>query len=154
MNLLSESCFFIGIILTVAALLYRDKPPTKGVVAVNTSFVRVKRPESFKVVWPPTPDYFGDFEGSVQKLAQDITTNDREQTCSIWFPEAPKGYVAMGCVVSPGRKQPPVSSAYCISATLVSTCGLRDCISIPLSSRYVNSLLSFVLCLQSHGTWL
>lgn len=128
-----------------------DKPPTKGVVAVNTSFVRVKRPESFKVVWPPTPDCSGDSEGSVQKLAPDITISERDQTCSIWFPEAPKGYVAMGCVVSPGRKQPPVSSAYCISATLVSTCGLRDCISIPLSSR---SSLPFWRVDNSMGTFL
>lgn len=67
--------------------------------------------------------------------------------CSIWFPEAPKGYVAMGCVASPGRAQPPVSSVFCISESLVSPCGLRDCIVVGSFSGY--GISCFVLCLLS-----
>lgn len=68
-----------------------------------------------------------------------------DEICSVWFPEAPKGYISLGCVVSPGRTQPPLSSTHCILASLVSTCGLRDCISIHLKSRYVKVFIS-ALC--------
>ncbi|CAK8543692.1 unnamed protein product [Lathyrus sativus] len=30
-----------------------DKPPTKGVLAVNTNSITVKRPINFRLVWPP-----------------------------------------------------------------------------------------------------
>lgn len=91
--------------------------------------MRVKRPKSFTLVWPPS--------SSDGLVAADKTGVEGDGICSIWFPEAPKGYVALGCVVSPGRKEPPISSVFCILATLVSPCGLRDCISIDSSSRYV-----------------
>lgn len=101
----------------------RDKPPTKGVIAVNTNFAIVKRPISFKLIWPPL--------ASEEISGQDVAMVSKEGNyCSIWFPEAPKGYVALGCVVTPGRTQPPLSAAFCISATLVSSCSLRDCITI------------------------
>ncbi|KAL3499805.1 hypothetical protein ACH5RR_038898 [Cinchona calisaya] len=122
-----------------------DKPPTKGVVAVNTSFVRVKRPESFKLVWPSTSTD----DDSLCAFSNGV---DGEDTCSIWFPEAPKGYVSLGCVVSPGRTEPPVSSAHCILASLVSTCGLRDCINIHFNSRH--SSLVFWRVYNSVGTFL
>ncbi|GMQ04542.1 hypothetical protein CsSME_00049923 [Camellia sinensis var. sinensis] len=86
-----------------------NKPPTKGVLAVNTSLARVKRPVSFKLVWPPTAN------NDISEF-QDV---DNHNICSIWFPEAPKGYVALGCVVSTGRTQPPLSSAFCILASLI-----------------------------------
>ncbi|XAR70581.1 hypothetical protein NMG60_11027484 [Bertholletia excelsa] len=107
-----------------------NKPPAKGVLAVNTSIVRVKRPVSFKLVWPPkTNNDISEF----QRV-------DNHNNCSIWFPEAPEGYVAMGCVVSIGRTPPPLSSAFCILTSLVSPCALRDCITIsfndPCSSSW------------------
>uniref|UniRef100_A0A0Q3N5I8 PH domain-containing protein n=1 Tax=Setaria italica TaxID=4555 RepID=A0A0Q3N5I8_SETIT len=44
--------------------------------------------------------------------------------------QAPTGYVAMGCVVSPGAAEPPLSSVFCLTASLVSSCNLRDCIAL------------------------
>ncbi|KAL7609935.1 hypothetical protein Lser_V15G10156 [Lactuca serriola] len=99
-----------------------DKPPSKGVLAVNTRYVKIKKPEAFKLVWPPS-----DSEGAGDL---ELVPEDGEESCSIWFPVAPKGYVALGCVVSPGKTQPSLSSAFCIHASLVSPCALRDCIAI------------------------
>lgn len=122
----------------------RDKPPTKGVIAVNTNFARVKKPISFKLIWPVLhsgniPDH--DLNNTSTLSNDDSSEGD---DYSIWFPEAPKGYVAFGCVVSSGRSQPPLSSAFCISASLVCSCSLRDCIIINITNSYV---LFSVLCL-------
>lgn len=113
-----------------------DKPPTKGVVAVNTSLIRVKRPKSFTLIWPPPSDVFWAEDVGSTELTADKGCSEGETMCSIWFPEAPEGYVALGCVASPGRAQPPISSVFCILASLVSPCGLRDCISIGSVFRY------------------
>ncbi|CAH1415408.1 unnamed protein product [Lactuca virosa] len=88
-----------------------DKPPSKGVLAVNTRYVKIKKPEAFKLVWPPS-----DSQGAGNL---ELVPEDGEESCSIWFPVAPKGYVALGCVVSPGKTQPSLSSAFCIHASLV-----------------------------------
>ncbi|XP_037495569.1 uncharacterized protein LOC105636609 isoform X2 [Jatropha curcas] len=130
-----------------------DKPPTKGVVAVNMNFTRVKRPISFKLIWPPL---------ACKEAADQVVThsnfsanghNEGDDCCSIWFPQAPKGYVALGCVVSAGRTQPPLSSAFCILASLVSPCSLRDCISI-FSNNLYPSTLAFWRVENSFGTFL
>ncbi|KAL6543919.1 hypothetical protein OROGR_010416 [Orobanche gracilis] len=109
-----------------------DKPPTKRVIAVNTSLIRVKRPKSFTLVWPlsSSNDVIRAEGLTCTELTEDKCSSDADGMFSIWLPEAPKGYVALGCVASPGRTQPPVSSVFCILASLVSPCGLRDCISI------------------------
>ncbi|KAK1261313.1 hypothetical protein QJS04_geneDACA008707 [Acorus gramineus] len=49
---------------------------------------------------------------------------------------APRGYVAVGCVVSEGTAQPPLSSALCILDSLVSPCALKDCIVIRSAAVY------------------
>ncbi|XP_073134921.1 uncharacterized protein [Henckelia pumila] len=105
-----------------------DRPPTKGVLAVNTSLLRVKRPKSFTRLWPPS--------SSDDIILPSEKSSEGDTFCSIWLPEPPKGYVAMGCVASSGSAQPPISSVFCILASLVTPCGLRDCISIGLGSRY------------------
>ncbi|KAG9142715.1 hypothetical protein Leryth_005471 [Lithospermum erythrorhizon] len=120
-----------------------DKPPTKGVIAVNTSFVRVKRPDSFRLVWPPS---------SSKSDLQIVGVDGNESICSIWLPEAPDGYVAMGCVVSPGRMQPPAASAFCILGSLVSQCGLRDCVNV--GSKTSSCSLAFWRVDNSVGTFL
>ena len=115
----------------------RDKPPTKGVIVVNSTYARVKRPISFKLIWPSLDSgNISDKDISNFASLPNGTFHDGE-SCSIWFPEAPKGYVALGCVVSPGRTQPPLSSVFCISASLVSSCSLRDCITINAANLYV-----------------
>lgn len=100
-------------------------------IAVNTNLIQVKRPKSFTLVWPPSSS---DDIVSAEGLDDEALAADT--MCSIWFPVSPEGYVALGCVASPGRSQPPISSVFCVLASLVTPCGLRDCISIGLHSRY------------------
>ncbi|KAK8614167.1 hypothetical protein V6N13_122539 [Hibiscus sabdariffa] len=127
-----------------------DKPPTKGVLAVNTNYVPVKRPTSFKRIWPPL-----DFGGISDEFEVDSKTlsngalGEGESCCSVWFPEAPEGYVALGCVVSPGKLQPSLSSTFCISDSCVSPCSLRDCITTSDTNR-----LAFWRVDNSLGTFL
>ena len=107
----------------------RDKPPTKGVLAINTNSITVKKPVSFRLIWPPLTSV-----GSKEIDNSDLSLKTEEDGyCSIWFPEAPKGYVALGCVVTHGRTPPPLSSAFCIPSSLVSPCSLRDCITIGIT---------------------
>lgn len=130
----------------------RDKPPTKGVLAVNTNIVRVKRPISFKFIWSPLSSGDISDQGVNNSDLVPNGTSKGDSNFSIWLPEAPKGYVALGCVVSPGRTPPPLSSAFCILASLVCPCSLRDCIAIR-TSTYVKlskskfSVAILVLCL-------
>ncbi|XP_075505709.1 uncharacterized protein LOC142542773 isoform X1 [Primulina tabacum] len=131
-----------------------DRPPTKGVFAVNTSLLRVKRPKSFTRLWPPSSsddNHLAEGEDTIQ-LASGKGSSEGDTFCSIWLPEPPKGYVAMGCVASPGMAQPPISSVFCILASLVTPCGLRDCIIIGLGSRYPD--LAFWRVDNAFGTFL
>ncbi|BFG31191.1 hypothetical protein CerSpe_174650 [Prunus speciosa] len=130
-----------------------DKPPTKAVLAINTNFSRVKKPISFKLIWPPLPSEGSSVHGvnDSDSLPNDILSDG--DSCSIWFPEAPNGYVALGCVVSPGRTQPPLSAAFCILASLVSSCSLRDCIAISTTNLYPSSV-AFWRVDNSVGTFL
>ncbi|GMH29787.1 hypothetical protein Nepgr_031630 [Nepenthes gracilis] len=129
-----------------------DKPPTKGVLAVNNNLVRVKRPVSFKLVWPPLT--FGEISDSedARELPKTVL-NDGDASCTVWFPQAPKGFLALGCVVSSGRAQPPLSSSFCIHASAVSPCPLRDCIVIGSSNEYPSSV-AFWRVNNSVGTFL
>jgi len=103
-----------------------NEPPTKGVLALNTNIVRVKRPLSYKLVWQSGSPRTNIFH---QKDLEDKISNI-DQLCSVWLPVAPAGYVAMGCVASSGTAEPPLSSAFCLTASLVSSCNLRDCIAL------------------------
>eukprot|EP01018_Ginkgo_biloba_P007916 Gb_35998 [translate_table: standard] len=98
-----------------------DEPPSKGVLALNTSFAKVKRPVSFELIWSSL-EYHSesqDFEGHGHL---------EQRECTVWMPVPPQGYVALGCVVSAGRDQPSLSSAVCVSTTSVTPCPLKDCI--------------------------
>ncbi|KAM5573225.1 hypothetical protein ABKV19_012985 [Rosa sericea] len=130
-----------------------DKPPTKAVLAVNTNFSRVKKPLSYKLIWPPLPSGESSLHGANDSDTIPSGVLSDESSCSIWFPEAPAGYVALGCVVCPGRAPPPLSSAFCISASLVSPCSLRDCIAINTNDPYQSSL-AFWRVDNSVGTFL
>ncbi|XP_031385571.1 uncharacterized protein LOC116199374 isoform X2 [Punica granatum] len=123
-----------------------EKPPTKGVLAINTNFARVKKPISFKLIWPSP--------GSSKQALHNQNSLEAEITdCSIWFPEAPKGYVSLGCVVSQGMQPPPLSSVSCISVSLVTPCSLRDCITISSNDLYPTDL-AFWRVDNSVGTFL
>ena len=100
---------------------------------MNTRYVKIKKPEAFKLVWPPSDTQNG---GLLQFVPSSIP-EDGTESCSIWFPVAPKGYVALGCVVSPGKTQPSLSSTFCLHASLLSPCALRDCVTISSGDKYV-----------------
>ncbi|XP_073111690.1 uncharacterized protein [Elaeis guineensis] len=109
-----------------------NEPPSKGVLAVNTSFVRVKRPVSYKLIWQCSLQSAD--KGHHNWISTSKNNSDEQcNSCSVWFPVAPKGYVAVGCVVSAGNTQPPLSAALCILSSLVSPCALKDCIALSLS---------------------
>lgn len=135
------------------AIFFRNEPPSKGVLAVNINFVKVKRPISYKLIWPPLN--FGGASSFVDNNSQQDASisfpveNDSENlVCSIWFPIAPQGYVSMGCVVSVDKREPPSSSCLCILSSLVSPCSFKDCISLSLSEPYVfPQLIGFQICL-------
>ncbi|KAL5551261.1 hypothetical protein UlMin_001437, partial [Ulmus minor] len=128
-----------------------DKPPTKGVIVVNSNYARVKRPLSFKLIWPPSHSRNISDHDNLKSFPNGAFCEG--ESFSIWFPEAPKGYVALGCVVTSGRAQPPLSSVFCISASLVSSCSLRDCITINRPNIHTSSL-TFWRVDNSVGTFL
>ena len=108
--------------------------------------MKVKRPVSFKLIWPPLASE--EISGSlgIDNVMPNPVIEGGNTHCSIWFPQAPDGYVALGCVVSPGRTRPPLSSSFCILASLVSPCALRDCITIGSGNMYVAFL--FLCCFK------
>lgn len=123
----------------------RNDPPTKGVLAVNTSFVRVKRPLSFKPIWPfPLAGYTG--RDSSQDIEEPVPSGDAGEgsSCSVWLPVAPPGYVALGCVASVGDGSPPLSSALCILASYVAPCAFKDCIAIISSERLISNSCTLI----------
>lgn len=115
---------------------------------MNTNVVRVRRPLSYKLVWqsgsPRTNVFHQNEKDSMTKHS------NVGQLCSVWLPVAPEGYVAMGCVVSPGTAEPPLSSVFCLSASLVSSCNLRDCIALR-SNIYYLDLFSYFFCMGTHA---
>lgn len=128
-----------------------DKPPTKGVLAVNTNSITVKRPIHFRLIWPPLIS-----TGTTDEEMDNSDLSWKTETdgiCSIWFPEAPKGYVALGCIVTQGRTPPPLSSAFCIPSSSVSPCSLRDCVIIGMTNTSSSSVAFWRLD-NSFGTFL
>ncbi|KAK9094958.1 hypothetical protein Scep_026427 [Stephania cephalantha] len=131
-----------------------NKPPTKGVLAVNTNFARVKKPVSFKLIWSSLHAGSLNSNDQINDAAEENADSSMQDGgCSIWLPVAPQGYVALGCVVSFDRTEPPPSSALCISSSLVSPCELRDCVTISLSEQYA-SRLAFWRVNNSIGSFL
>ncbi|KAK4786568.1 hypothetical protein SAY86_010401 [Trapa natans] len=124
-----------------------EKPPKEGVLAINTNVARVKKPISFKLIWAPQ-------ESPKQALYDQRSSSEAENAnCSIWFPEAPEGYISLGCIVSQGLHPPPLSSVSCIMASLVTPCSFRDCVTI--SSNSIHSLvLAFWRVDNSVGSFL
>ncbi|KAG0474782.1 hypothetical protein HPP92_014468 [Vanilla planifolia] len=130
-NLRDQKVYFLEDLSTIWICCAGNEPPAKGVLAVNTSFVKVKRPTSYRLISSfglenaARKDFF-----SILPSEDDDSVND---CCSVWFPVAPKGYVAVGCVVSPGSRPPSLSSALCILSSLVTPCTLKDCIAFQMA---------------------
>lgn len=109
--------------------------------------MRVKRPLSFRLIWSPL----------ASNGLGDTSTDDkdeRDNLCSIWFPEAPKGYVALSCVVSSGCTPPPLAAVFCILASSVSPCSLRDCVAISSTDMYAATNLSLLVVAHFLNTWI
>lgn len=139
------SCQFLNFIL-----IDRNEPPSKGVLAVNTSLVKVKRPVSYRLIWSFSPENTASSSHELRIRLPNENNSSANESCSIWFPVAPKGYVAVGCVVSPGSEQPSLSSALCILSSLVSPCAMKDCIAFQMADVYAIFLFiwqpSFSFC--------
>ncbi|KAG9452487.1 hypothetical protein H6P81_005391 [Aristolochia fimbriata] len=128
-----------------------NEPPAKGVIAVNTSFIRVKRPVAFKLIWSTSVS--DDTQKSRAWMASQLDGNEKPNNFSIWYPIAPPGYVAVGCVASAGKTHPPLASALCVLASLVSPSPLRDCIAL-CSTANGSSLVAFWRVDNSLGSFL
>ncbi|XP_027361593.1 uncharacterized protein LOC113869468 [Abrus precatorius] len=128
-----------------------DKPPTKGVLAVNTNSITVKRPIGFRLIWPPLTSV--GIKGEEMDNSDSLWKTEADSICSIWFPEAPKGYVALGCIATHGKTPPSLSSACCIPSSSVSPCSLRDCITIG-TTDISSSSVAFWRVDNSIGTFL
>ncbi|XP_078437793.1 pleckstrin homology (PH) domain-containing protein isoform X2 [Wolffia australiana] len=116
-----------------------NEPPSKGIIAVNVSLAKVKRPVSFRLIWPrPEMDNIQEDRGNIVSGGSSLQNpiEVTENGYSLWFPVAPVGYVAVGCVMSRGTVEPSISSALCISSAFVSSCPLKDCISLQLYEPY------------------
>jgi vacuolar protein sorting-associated protein 13A/C len=123
----------------------RNDPPTRGVLALNTNFVRVKRPLSYKLVWQSGAPRTNGFHQNNEDSKKNPSNVD--ELCSVWLPVAPVGYVAMGCVVTSGTDEPPLSSVFCLTASLVSSCNIRDCIALRSNNDYLKSLTRTSFCI-------
>lgn len=136
LNYIISLLVFYEMFLTLVIIFHvRNDSPTKGVLALNTNIVRVKRPLSYKLVWRSGPPQTNELQHSEKDLKNKPSNVDR--FCSVWLPVAPVGYVALGCVSSTGTAEPPLSSVFCLSASLVSSCGLRDCIPLRYYEHYL-----------------
>ncbi|WOL09557.1 hypothetical protein Cni_G18310 [Canna indica] len=131
----------------------RNQPPSKGVIALNTSIVRVKRPLSYKLIWRSSSH---NSQKGRYDHASNLSNNDngnQNYGFSIWFPVAPRGYVAVGCLVSSGSSEPPLSSGLCILASLVSPSSFKDCIALSLTDPN-NADIAFWRVENSFGSFL
>eukprot|EP00850_Spirogloea_muscicola_P005223 SM000023S07679 [mRNA] locus=s23:814661:836470:+ [translate_table: standard] len=111
-------------------------PPSQAVVAVSTSFGRVKKPVKYNKIW--------------------ATAESGDQMCTFWLPVPPRGYAALGCIGQKGQQPPPIKSVCCVREDLLSTATFSDCIAfLPPSStvgdkgasiwRVENSVGSFLV---------
>eukprot|EP01018_Ginkgo_biloba_P007485 Gb_23775 [translate_table: standard] len=136
-----------------------DEPPSKGVLALNTSFAKIKRPVSFELIWSSV-EYHSE--------SRDVEGHGHleQRECTVWMPIPPQGYVALGCVVSAGRDQPSLSSALCVSTASVTPCPHKDCIFFTYPQQDIgnakhafwrvdNSVGSFLprQCEAEHSNW-
>ncbi|XP_042516642.1 uncharacterized protein LOC122090931 isoform X2 [Macadamia integrifolia] len=106
----------------------RPIPPSQAVMAVGNTYGRVRKPLGFKLI-----GLFSDIYG----LEGDGAQSDDVGDCSLWFPIAPPGYSALGCVAHMGNQPPPTHIVYCIRSDLMTSAVYSECIfSIPSNPRF------------------
>lgn len=102
----------------------RDELPSNGVIAVNMSMARVKRPVELILIWS-SDEVNGPVDGSGSS-----EDDDDQSHCCVWLPVPPPGYVALGCVASTGKRPPPLNTCFCVLGHLVAPCSMKDCVII------------------------
>lgn len=95
-----------------------EAPPSQAVMAVCNAYRRVTKPLRFELVWVLNDSNTPENDG----------TKDTANSCSIWRPIAPPGYVALGCVAKMGSVSPSLSVVNCVRIDLVTSASINDCI--------------------------
>ncbi|KAL2906379.1 putative vacuolar protein sorting-associated protein 13F [Bienertia sinuspersici] len=97
----------------------RSIPPSQAMMAVCNAYGRVRKPLGFNLI------------GMLSEILQINRTEDAVDSkceCSLWFPVAPPGYTALGCVVNVGDQPPPNHIVYCIRNDLVTSAAYSECL--------------------------
>lgn len=98
---------------------FRPIPPSQAVMAVSSTYGRVRKPLGFKLV-----GFFSDIQGLEGKEGH----GEIDVDCSLWMPIAPPGYLALGCVAHIGSQPPPNHIVHCIRSDLVTSTTHSECI--------------------------
>eukprot|EP00850_Spirogloea_muscicola_P018627 SM000173S02996 [mRNA] locus=s173:28246:52241:- [translate_table: standard] len=110
-------------------------PPSQAVVAVSTSFGRVKKPVKYDRIW--------------------ATAESGDQMCTFWLPVPPRGYAALGCIGQKGQQPPPINAVCCVREDLLSTATFSDCMAfLPPSSTVGDKGASIWRVENSAGSFL
>ncbi|KAA8527969.1 hypothetical protein F0562_035162 [Nyssa sinensis] len=108
----------------------RPIPPSEAVIAVNSTFGRVRKPLGFKLI--------GSFS-SIQGMERGEGHSNIDGDCSVWIPVPPAGYSAVGCVAHIGSQPPPNHIVHCIRSDLVTSTRYSECIFNSSSNSYFTS---------------
>lgn len=105
----------------------RPNPPSQTVMAVNSTYGRVRKPIGFQLI------------GSCSSIQVSEWHSKLDSDCSLWLPIAPPGYLAVGCVAHVGSQPPPNHVVHCIRSDLVTSTTYSECLfSVRASHSYAS----------------
>lgn len=108
-------------------MLFRPNPPSQTVMAVNSTYGRVRKPIGFQLI------------GSCSSIQVSEWHSELDSDCSLWLPIAPPGYLAVGCVAHVGSQPPPNHVVHCIRSDLVTSTTYSECLfSVGPSHSYTS----------------
>ncbi|KAL8152479.1 LOW QUALITY PROTEIN: hypothetical protein V2J09_010239 [Rumex salicifolius] len=107
----------------------RPIPPSQAVMAMSSTYGRVRKPLGFSLIGSLSSILGGESQSSM----------DRNAECSLWFPVAPPGYKAVGCVAHIGSQPPSTHIVYCVRADLVTSTTYSECIYSSPASPHMMS---------------
>ncbi|CAI9119065.1 OLC1v1020728C1 [Oldenlandia corymbosa var. corymbosa] len=109
----------------------RPSPPAQTVMAVSNTYGRVRKPLGFKLMGTVSRDPVSDDSYS--------EADSSDSDCSLWFPIAPPGYLALGCVAHRGYQPPPNHIVHCLRSDLVTSTMYSECLfSVGSSVSYIS----------------
>ncbi|KAK1380403.1 Calcium-dependent lipid-binding family protein [Heracleum sosnowskyi] len=97
----------------------RPIPPSYTVMAVSSTYGRVRKPLRFELL-----GLFSAIQGGESSEGSSNANGD----CSIWIPIPPQGYTALGCVAHRGSQPPPTHIVHCVRSDLVTSARYSECI--------------------------